>query len=361
VSPTIHPSYTLDEVIEAGWGAYVGSGIESAGRRLALVRTWAEMIGRDRALAELEEFIRACGGKEAAAERANVKVSTLDRLRREFKKLERFEDLPSASPSLRAGEVLQGSDTTFTVEAQIGAGGVGRVFRGTRNSDRMPVALKLLATDRFVVDDRVRQRFLRESRLARGFDHPNLVRSFEPIVHRGLLVSVLELVSGETLADRLRRGVPDPQTARSWMAQIAKGLAELHGQDIVHRDLTPKNILFRDKDTLALCDFGVARARSDETLTTNAEQMGSLIYISPQQRTDPHEAWTEDDVYSLGQIYFYLVTGVNPHNAGRLDEHSHAHDDATAALIERMRSYQRRRRPRDGAEVLELVERLAPP
>jgi serine/threonine protein kinase len=354
--PAVHPSWSFEEVVQAGWDAYVGGGIESAGRRLVLVRIWAGLVGSDRAVAELEDFVRGYGIANAAR-RMNIAVSTLARLRREFQRLPAEGTALGVSRSLKVGERLAGVSEAYIVEGEIGAGGMGRVFRGQRESTGGHVALKLLSTDRFVVNERVRQRFLRESQIARTFEHPNLIRSFEAVLHRGLLVSVIEYLPGNTLESLLRRERIEVGVGMQIMVQLAGGLSELHVRDIVHRDLTPKNIMFRATGEAALGDFGVARSTADPTVTISADQMGSLIYISPQQREDPHEARSEDDVYSLGQVFFYIVTGINPHNAGSMAQHEHEYPRHVSELVEEMRSYKRRDRPRDGRAVQERLLR----
>jgi serine/threonine protein kinase len=150
---------------------------------------------------------------------------------------------------------------------------------------------------------------------AQHFTSPRLVRSVETVHHRGTLASIMELLSGRTLYDSLRepRSAGAPRKRVEWLTGITEGLAYLHERDIVHRDLSPRNCLFRHDGSLALGDFGVARRTDDYTLTTFHERMGSLIYISPQQRENPHSARFTDDVFALGQIAYHMLTGRSPH------------------------------------------------
>jgi serine/threonine-protein kinase len=185
------------------------------------------------------------------------------------------------------------------------------------------------------------------------------VRAFELIEHRGLLVTVLELLPGENLYDRLRASRPNRDTAIRWMSELAHGLSELHKRMIVHRDISAKNALIRPDGTVALSDFGVSRRIDDPTLTVASEQFGSLIYISPQQREDPHQASFADDVFALGQLYFHVVTGKNPHNAGSLEHHEHDVAPAYAALIESMRHPERTHRPQNAQAVVDELGALS--
>jgi serine/threonine-protein kinase PpkA len=139
------------------------------------------------------------------------------------------------------------------------------------------------------------------------------------------------------------------------MRQLARGLAYMHANEVLHRDIAPKNVLFRVvPKTVALCDFGVSRHIGDETLTVGGEHFGSLLYISPQQRADPHTVTEADDVYSLGQVFAYIMTGHEPDAAasGNLRETARkGYAPNVVRLVERMCARWRAQRPRDGREV----------
>ena len=357
---TIRPEWTFEELVENACQIYQGHGVESAGRRNRLFRQWADLVGSERALAELDRYVRAVGGIEVASEAMRIQSSTLKRLRKDFGSASAAPVVATRGPRLRPGEVLSGSQTTYTVSAEIGKGGMGRVYTGER-PDGTRVALKLLSSDRFAVGASERARFVREARLARGLDHPNLVRAFELVEHRGLLVTVMELLPGDNLHDRLARARPNRATALRWMNELARGLAALHEAKIVHRDISARNALIRSDGTLAISDFGVARRIDDPTLTKGSESFGSLIYISPQQRDDPHATDFADDVFSLGQLFFYIATGTNPHNAGGLGEHEHELDAVCVTLIDAMRHHDRTRRPANAAEVLRRLTAATDP
>ena len=289
-----------------------------------------------------------------------IAVSTLKRLRKDFGGAAAAAVVATQGPALRPGEVLSGSASAYSVIAEIGKGGMGRVYIGER-PDGTRVALKLLSSDRFMIGDTERARFVREARIASEHAHPNLVSAFELLEHRGLLVTVLELLPGETVYDRLRSGRPNRATAIRWMREVAAGISVLHERDIVHRDIAAKNVLVRTDGTLAVSDFGVARRIDDPTLTAASEQFGSLIYISPQQREAPHKTSSADDVFSLGQLFFHIATGINPHNAGALSHHEHELDAGFVSLIEAMRHPDRRKRPQDASEVLRRIDALTKP
>ncbi len=347
----VRPEWSFPEALAACWQAYVGSGIESSGRRLTLLRQWAEMVGRDRALSELDAYVAEHKDTGAAARTIGVQPSTLKRLRGDFKKASTIPMVAAPAPKLAEGEQIKSTLATYTIGRQVGRGGMGRVYRAKRDDGR-EVAAKLLSSDRFDIGPKERARFLREAEIARGLDHPNVVRALDVIQHRGQLVSIMEFIEGDTLHDRLGdHGRPERDTAVRWMKDLARGVAYLHENRIVHRDISTKNALFRRDGTLALADFGIARRLDDPTLTTDADRLGSLIFISPQQRETPHDAQSTDDVYSLGQVFFAIITGKNPHGSGPLAHHENGHDDSVRSLVEAMRGHDRELRPSGGTAV----------
>ncbi|MEQ9080758.1 MAG: serine/threonine-protein kinase [Sandaracinaceae bacterium] len=238
--------------------------------------------------------------------------STLRRLRRQFH-LVGTEPLSPVPLVLAVQEELRGS-RDYVVAGHLGAGGMGVVYRVMDKESGEYFAAKVLSSHRFKITNTVRDRFLRESELARGFDSPHVVRSIESFNHRGTLVSLMELLPGQTVYDAMQdEMLPDTRERLRWVCDITIGLAYLHQKEIVHRDLSPRNAMFREPSRrVAICDFGVARRTNDLTLTTAHERMGSLLYISPQQRENPHLARYTDDVYSLGQIAYNVLSGLSP-------------------------------------------------
>lgn len=352
------PSWSFEELITNAWKAYIGGGIESRGRRNNMIRTWARMVGRERALFEFDNFVRTEGGFNSAADTVGVAPSGLKSLRREIDKMSETPLSPRA-PSLRIGQVLKGGRLTYTVTRRIGAGGVGQVYE-VDGSDGVHYAAKILSTDRFEITSSVRARFRRESEIASEFQNPNVVRSIELLQQGPDLINVMEYLDGPLLLDALRQNRPSFTQALDWMQQLADGLAYLHSQDIVHRDLSAKNAIFRAyPKALALCDFGVSRRTTDATVTSATERMGSLIYISPQQKEDPHSTQPADDVYALGQLFFFLLTGREPHGMPANPKQIEITCPIELGLlIARMRSHQRADRPRDGRAVVMEINSL---
>jgi serine/threonine-protein kinase len=272
------------------------------------------MVGSERAVAELDHFIASHETRRSAADTVGCAVSTLRRLRKQFSTVGK-DALSPVALELGQGEQLRGREDVYEVETRIGSGGMGVVYRVRRVRGAEAFAAKLLSSERFAMTNTVRARFARESQLATTFQSPRVIRSVECLHHRGTLVSIMELLSGDTLYDRLlvHRSSFAPGQRYEWLKQVVQGVAYLHENNIVHRDLSPRNCLLREDDSIAVGDFGVARRMDDATVTTLHERMGSLIYISPQQRENPHGGSFTDDVYAIGQIAYHLLTGNSPH------------------------------------------------
>lgn len=269
-----------------------------------------------------------------------------------------------ATPILRPygrldnGEVIKGT-SEYEVLNLIGSGGVADVYRIRDSVDRSIYAAKVLHGRRFSIDPRTIQRFQREFAIQRRIRHPNVIQPLDLTDHRGMPVLIMEYAEGGSLASRLR----DPsqhrpiKVAMLWIRQIVNGVSAIHRLRFVHRDLTPKNILFKADGQLAVADFGIARQPGDTTLTASRDQIGSLIYISPQQRANPHRAKRADDVFSMGQIFFEIVTGLSPHGAyGSARQFRQSCPLALSDFIEELRSFKRSSRPVDA---MRAGERLA--
>lgn len=245
----------------------------------------------------------------------------------------------------------------YEVVSEIGRGGVGIVYRVIRRATGEHLAAKVLSSHRFPLTEGLLERFRREARLLRLVKHRNLLRVRDVISSRDRLFIVSELATGGSLYERLRAGqrmIP-LETVIDWMWQSLQGVAALHRLKIVHRDLTPKNILFKG-DTLVIGDFGTARSLDDTTITHAADHLGSLVYISAQQRADPHQADLRDDMFSLGQVYYEIAAGVPPH--GNPPSLARVRKDVwpgLARFIDSLRSFELEERPTDAASAAALL------
>ena len=184
----------------------------------------------------------------------------------------------------------------YRIEERIGAGGMGQVFRGLDTRLNRPVAIK---TSRDPFD----ARFAREAQAIAKLNHPHICTLYD--VAPDFLV--MELIEGETLAARLKRGrLPQEQVYR-YGQQIADALAAAHAKGIVHKDLKPGNIMIA-KSTLKVLDFGIARTAEDETVTASRVAVGTPAYMSPEQRAG-RKCDARSDIYSLGLVLREMATG----------------------------------------------------
>jgi serine/threonine-protein kinase len=182
-----------------------------------------------------------------------------------------------------------------------------------------PVAVKLLA-ENLGSDESFRRRFVREARLAAGLSHPNVVSVYDTGEEDGRPYIVMECVEGETLADVLaRRKRLPPDEATRLALQACFGLAHAHAAGLVHRDVKPQNLLVRRDGTLKVADFGIARAAESTALTQAGTVLGTAAYLSPEQLAGK-EVGAAADVYSIGAVFYELLTGRPPYEVDSLAE-----------------------------------------
>lgn len=170
-------------------------------------------------------------------------------------------------------------------------------------------------------------RFLQEYEMIADLDHPNIVRIFDLGVSDDHAHIAMEYLSGGDLKQRIQAGVSEAD-ALAYTRQIASALAKVHAVGILHRDLKPGNIMLREDGSLALIDFGLAkRMRLQQEITGSGEIFGTPYYMSPEQG-HADEVDARSDIYSLGVIFFEMLTGAKPYRAanamGIIYKHSHA-------------------------------------
>ncbi|HJV04377.1 MAG TPA: protein kinase [Actinomycetota bacterium] len=190
-------------------------------------------------------------------------------------------------------------------------GGMAEVHRGRDLVLGREVAIKLLS--RHLLDDRrAEARFQREARAAAGLSHPGIVTVFDVGTDGDTPFIVMELVEGTTLAAMLREGGALPESeALDLGSRLADALAVAHQHGVVHRDVTPGNIIVRSDGAVKIMDFGIARAIEASQLTDRSVVVGTAAYMAPEQArgdaVDPRS-----DVYGLGAVLYHMVTGRPP-------------------------------------------------
>ena len=207
----------------------------------------------------------------------------------------------------------------YEIVSAIGAGGMGEVYRARDERLGRDVAIKILPQIHTDSDERL-SRFEQEARATGALNHPNVVAVYDVGRHDGAPYVVTELLSGETLRERLRVSTLTPRRAVDYAVQIARGLAAAHEKGIVHRDIKPENLFLTTDGRVKILDFGLAKVTTEipigadstvQTLrapTNPGVVMGTVGYMSPEQvRGLPVDHRT--DIFSLGAVLYEMLTG----------------------------------------------------
>ena len=198
----------------------------------------------------------------------------------------------------------------YRIDARVGEGGMGVVYRGTQVTLDRAVAIKMLAAH--VADAENRERFRREALTLARLDHPNIVRIHDVEEEEGSSFIVMEYVGGGSLGDLLARSGPlPPIRAASIMAPVLSALHAAHLAGVVHRDIKPDNILFSDTGQPKLTDFGIAHMRGGGSRTRTGVMMGTPYYMSPEQALG-RPVTPATDLYAVGVVLYEMLAGGVP-------------------------------------------------
>jgi len=209
----------------------------------------------------------------------------------------------------------------YEIQAELGAGGMGRVYRARDRVLERPVALKLLPPELAADPERL-ARFEREARTLAALDHPGIVTVFSVEQAEGLHFLTMELVEGRPLSELIQAGGFGLEPFFDIAVPLADALAAAHARGVVHRDLKPSNVMIADDGRVKVLDFGLAKRRpeaapEDETavptgpVTQDGRLLGTLPYMSPEQlQGRPLDA--RSDVFSLGVVLYEMATAQRP-------------------------------------------------
>lgn len=197
----------------------------------------------------------------------------------------------------------------YEVLSKIGAGGMADVYKGKDHMLNRYVAIKALKKE-FKEDENFVRKFRSEAQAAAGLIHPNVVNVYDVGEDRGLYYMVMELVEGITLKEYIdKKGRLSHKETISIAIQMCTGIGVAHAANIIHRDIKPQNIIISKDGKVKVTDFGIAKATTSNTISSNA--MGSVHYTSPEQARGGFSD-QKSDIYSIGITLYEMVTGQVP-------------------------------------------------
>src|SRR5437899_411277 len=219
-------------------------------------------------------------------------------------------EFPLADSVARLRAALAGR---YTIERELGRGGMATVYRAGDVKHRRTVAIKVLRPE--LASQLGPDRFLREVEIAASLNHPHILALYDSGDADGFLFYVLPYVEGESLRDKLARERQlSVEDALRITRQVAAALGYAHARNVIHRDIKPENILLHEGEAM-VTDFGIALAVSaaaDDRLTLTGLAVGTPVYMSPEQALGERELHARSDVYSLGCVLYEMLAGEPP-------------------------------------------------
>ena len=225
--------------------------------------------------------------------------------------------MPSERPL--AARLAEALGAAYTIEGEIGRGGMGVVYRARDERLQRRVAIKVLPPE-FAFQQDIRERFTREAQTAARLSHPHIVPIHSVGEGEGLVYFVMGYVDGESVANRIRRrGQLPVEETRRIMMETADALSAAHALSVIHRDIKPDNILLEGtRGRVMVTDFGIAKALSSTsgaTLTGIGVAIGTPAFMSPEQAAGERDIDGRSDLYSLGVVTYQMLTGALPFSA----------------------------------------------
>lgn len=194
----------------------------------------------------------------------------------------------------------------YRVESLLNKGGMSVLYLGSHPEIKEPITLKVLSK-KYVAHQEMVDRFMQEARIIELTNHPNIVKIYGHGTWEGGVYIAMEFIQGLSLRQMIMQEATSLRRSLQFVMQIAEALTHLHAHGIIHRDLKPENILLTAQGGIKVIDFGIAQLYSQTERT--ATLMGTPVYMSPEQKTDPLNVGFATDIYSLGILAYELVLG----------------------------------------------------
>jgi serine/threonine-protein kinase len=258
----------------------------------------------------------------------------------------------------------------YTIEATLGRGGMGTVYRAIMPVTGRTVALKLLQPSDAMADvlgmEKLRQIFIGEAVVMARLRHPHIVDVWDfdedegrPFYTMEYFCNNLGMMSGERFAvEEPSRKIP-PEKVIDYGLQVLEGLRCMHAAGIIHRDIKPYNMLVTEQDTIKICDFGMSRLHGEKPFDAGGVQVGSPYYSAPEQNRNADAADERSDLYSAGVLLYRMLTGELPAMKGfMLSRVNRLYDSTWDAFFARALSWQPELRFCNAAEMAAALQSL---
>ena len=272
-------------------------------------------------------------------------------------------DFPLEDRSPPDLEIIRAAFPQLEILELIGQGGMGAVYKARQPKLDRIVALKILPM-RLARESSFAERFEREGRLLARLNHPNIVGVYDFGQTNGLYYLIMEYVDGVNLRQALGSARFTPQQALNVIPKICEALQFAHDEGVLHRDIKPENILLDTKGRVKIADFGIAKFAGvdDKTgLTATGAMIGTPHYMAPEQIERPAEVDHRADIFSLGVVFYEMLTGELPLGRFAAPSERFSTVDTRIDVVMRALEKDRERRQQSAKEVRTQVEMLSDP
>jgi len=268
----------------------------------------------------------------------------------------------------------------YTIEKELGQGGMARVYLAMEEKLERKVALKVLLPG-LTDDAKLIERFIKEAKTSAKLNHPNIIHIYDVGKEKGNIYMAMEYIEGGSLKERIEQGNLGIEEIERIVSLIAEALEYSHNKGVIHRDIKPDNILFHPDGRPVVVDFGIAKAVDSNTkLTKTGMSIGTPHYMSPEQGRG-EKIDRRSDIYSLGVVLFEMITGKQPYDAentvgvvikhiqepipklaksiqpSAISQFKNEELEKLQALINKMMAKKPEGRAQSGREVMELIHK----